>query len=95
MTSWGSFAVNRAVIQKDNVQQLVFYWFEQRGKRMTNDVKAKISVLWDGLTIGRTDGALVRFITQIQPGESEADAEARILKMMDEALPRLPRFAPL
>jgi hypothetical protein len=33
--------VNRAVIQKGLSNQLVYYWFEQRGRRMTNDFAAK------------------------------------------------------
>ena len=94
-TGYGSFEVNRAVIQNGETQQLVYYWFEQRGKRMTNDVAAKFSVLWDGLTRDRTDGALVRFVTPIEPDESEAAADARMQGFMREALPRLPRFVPL
>lgn len=94
-TPYGSFEVNRAVIQKGLSKQLVYYWFEQRGKRMTNDVRAKISVVIDGVTMGRTDGALVRFTTPINTNETEADAEARLLRLMREALDDLPRFVPL
>ena len=94
-TPYGSFMVNRAVIQKGMSKQLVYYWFEQRGKRMTNDYLAKASVIWDGLTKGRTDGSLVRFTTPINQNESEADAEARMLRLMRGLLPKLPRFLPL
>lgn len=94
-TGYGAFEVNRAVIQKGLSQQLVYYWFEQRGKRMTNDIAAKISVLTDGLTTGRTDGALVRYVTQIRGDESEADADARLQRFITESLGRLPRFVPL
>jgi exosortase D (VPLPA-CTERM-specific) len=93
-TVYGSFTVNRAVIQKGMEKQLVYYWFEQRGKRMTNDFKAKASVLYDSLTMGRTDGALVRFVTPIGPGETEAEAAARLERLMETLLPRLPRFIP-
>jgi exosortase D (VPLPA-CTERM-specific) len=93
-TVYGSFSVNRAVIQKGLSKQLVYYWFEQRGQRMTNDFKAKASVLYDSLTRGRTDGALVRFVTPIGEGETEADAEARLERLMEALLPRLPRFIP-
>jgi EpsI family protein len=93
-TVYGDFTVNRAVIQKGLSKQLVYYWFEQRGKRMTNDYLAKASVVWDSLTIGRTDGALVRFVTAIGPNETEADAEARMQRFMAEALKKLPRFIP-
>jgi EpsI family protein len=93
-TVYGTFEVNRAVIQKGLSKQLVYYWFEQRGKRMTNDYKAKASVVWDSLTMGRTDGALVRFVTPIAQGESEAEADARMQRFMAGSLERLPSYVP-
>ncbi|WP_171236710.1 VPLPA-CTERM-specific exosortase XrtD [Ruegeria sp. HKCCA6837] len=93
-TPYGSFIVNRAVIQKELSKQLVYYWFEQRGKRMVNDFRAKLSVIQDGFTMGRTDGALVRFVTPIRPGETEADADARLQRFMEPSLNRLPQFVP-
>ena len=93
-TVYGSFEINRAVIQKGLSKQLVYYWFEQRGRRMTNDFAAKLTVVWDSLTRGRTDGALVRYITPILDGEPEEAADARIQRLMTETLPRLPRFVP-
>lgn len=93
-TTYGTFKVNRAVIQNGLSKQLVYYWFEQRGKRMTNDFAAKISVVADSLTMGRTDGALVRFVTPIEPGETEDAAEARMQRLMAELLPKLPRYVP-
>jgi exosortase D (VPLPA-CTERM-specific) len=93
-TAYGSFDLNRAVIQKGLSKQIVYYWFEQRGKRMTNDYLVKASVVYDSLTLGRTDGALVRFVTALAPGESEADADARMQRFMAEALQDMPRFVP-
>ena len=93
-TVYGEFAVNRAIIEKGTSRQLVYYWFEQRGKRMTNDFAAKISVLVDSIRIGRSDGALVRVLTPVRPGETEAMAEARLNRMLGETLTRLPRFLP-
>ncbi|MEP5760246.1 MAG: VPLPA-CTERM-specific exosortase XrtD [Litoreibacter sp.] len=93
-TVYGSFNVNRAVIQKGLSKQLVYYWFEQRGRRMTNDFVAKATVVYDSLTRGRTDGAMVRLVTPINNGEVEADADARLSRFMDVGLKRLPRFVP-
>lgn len=93
-TIYGTFTVNRAVIEKGLRRQLVYYWFEQRGVRMTNDVAAKFSVLRDTLTRGRSDGAMVRFVTRINEGESEADATLRLEALMAEALEPLPRYIP-
>jgi exosortase D (VPLPA-CTERM-specific) len=94
ITPYAGFEVNRTVILKGNERQLVYYWFEQRGRRMTNDYLAKASVVWDSLTRGRSDGALVRLVTPIAPGEDEAAAEARMLRFLNLALTRLPRFVP-
>ena len=92
---YGTFDVNRAVIQKGLSKQLVYYWFEQRGKRQTNDFVAKIGVVIDSITIGRTDGALVRYVTPILPDETVADADARLVNFISMSLPRLPRFVPM
>lgn len=93
-TVYGTFQVNRAVIEKGVSRQIVYYWFEQRGRRMTSDYLAKGAVLYDSLSIGRTDGALVRYVTPISERETEADADARLLRFMKASLPRLPRFVP-
>ena len=93
-TTFGDFTLNRAVIQKGLSKQLVYYWFEQRGIRHTNDVVAKIDVVLDGFRINRTDGALMRFVTPIGTSETEADAERRIEALMADILPKIPRFIP-
>jgi hypothetical protein len=48
----------------------------------------------DSLIMGRTDGALVRFVTPILDGEPEAEAEERILRLMEPTLPQVRRFVP-
>jgi len=93
-TVYGDFELNRAVIQKGLQEQLVYYWFEQRGRRMTNDYSAKLTVLQDSLLRGRSDGAMVRFVTPIGVGESYEEADARIQRLMADVLPKLPRFVP-
>ena len=86
--------VNRAVIQKGLSRQLVYYWFEQRGRRITSDYVAKAVTMFDAVTRGRTDGALVRVITPIADNESEASAERRLNALLGQSLASLPRFLP-
>ena len=93
-SGWPPFTVNRAIIEKGLNQQLVYYWFEQRGRRLTNDYVAKAMTVWDSVTIGRTDGALVRVITPIIPGERIEKAEARLHDFLGEALPSLGQYIP-
>ena len=73
---------------------IAYYWFEQHGRHVAWDFAAKFWLLWDGLTIGRTDGALIRLITPIERGESEAEAEARLKDMFVATTEVLPRYVP-
>ncbi|GAB5467607.1 MAG: hypothetical protein Kilf2KO_06370 [Rhodospirillales bacterium] len=86
--------VNRAVIQLGLQRQLVYYWFEQRGRSMTSDYLAKAVTLMDAVTTGRTDGALVRLVTPIPSGETEAQADERLQAFLTDSLGILPRFVP-
>ncbi|MCB2129764.1 MAG: VPLPA-CTERM-specific exosortase XrtD [Rhodobacteraceae bacterium] len=91
---YGAFKANRAVIQKGLSKQLVYYWFEGRGRRVPNDVRAKLAVLWDSLALGRSDGALIRYVTPIGPDESVEIAETRLLDFIRQSLLPMPRFVP-
>ena len=88
------FEVNRAVITKGLNRQLVYYWFDERGVAMTSDWRAKLSVIVDGVTRGRTDGALIRYVTPIAPDEDISVADARLLKFIARSLPQMRAYVP-
>lgn len=67
------FQVNRAIIQKGLQRQLVYYWFEQRGRRVANDYAAKLLTVWDAVVRRRSDGALVRLATPINTDAESAE----------------------
>lgn len=94
LSGWGKFKANRAIVQKGEQRQIVYYWFEQRGKRLTNDFNVKIVAMLDTFQTGRSDGALVRYSTPVLHGETEGDADARIHRLMQVTLGDLPRFLP-
>jgi hypothetical protein len=48
----------------------------------------------DAIRWNRTDGALVRVITQVMPSESLETAEARAVHFTQQMAPNLPRFIP-
>jgi EpsI family protein len=85
---------NRVVIQKDSTRDLVYYWFAERDRTVTDEYWAKWYLLADAIVKNRTDGALVRLITQINADESEKDADQRLQAFMKVALPRLMEFLP-
>jgi exosortase D (VPLPA-CTERM-specific) len=94
ISSQQAFQINKAIIQKGPVRMMVFYWFDQRGHRIAWDLEAKYRLMVDSIRLGRTDGALVRLTTAIQPDETDAEAEARLIRFLGAVEPTLDRFIP-
>jgi exosortase D (VPLPA-CTERM-specific) len=90
----GSFKVNRAIVQLGSHRQIVYYWFEERGRRLTSEYSARWYLFWDALTRHRTDGALVRFVATLPPGANESDVDARITRLATSIEPTLRRYVP-
>ncbi len=86
--------VNRAVISKGNSRQLVYYWFQQRGRIITNEYLVKWYLFWDALTRQRTDGALVRLVTGLPEGVDVDEADKKLEAFLDAVFPRLETYIP-
>lgn len=86
--------VNRALIQKDSQKQIVLYWFKQRDRIISNEYLVKLFLLWDGVSRGRTDGALVRIASLVGPGETEDIVDQRLLRFISTVEPELNRYVP-
>src|SRR5574341_854622 len=89
-----SLPVNRVLIQKSGQRQIVYYWFKQRDRLLTNEYLVKFFYFWDSLTRGRTDGALVRLVSSVLPQESEAGVDRRLEEVVRLVSPRLSQFVP-
>ena len=90
----GNLTVNRFVIQKGEYRQLVYYWFKQRDRIISNEFAVKWFLLWDALTRNRTDGALVRLTTSLAPGEDAARGDERLRGFAALAVPQLAEHVP-
>lgn len=88
------FTVNRATIQKGDRKQLVYYWFEQRGRRLTSEYTAKFYAIWDSFAHSRTDGALMRVVTPLERGEPEAAADKRLTAFLGSFITIIPDYVP-
>jgi len=86
--------VNRVFIQNGDYKQLVYYWFQQRGRNITNEYLVKWYLFWDALTQNRTDGALVRLITSIGHGEDITRADDRLTDFAKTVTPPLLDYIP-
>jgi EpsI family protein len=86
--------LNRAVIRKGESQQLVYYWFRQRGRTLTDEFAVKWFILQDGLMRDRSDGALLRLVTPVAEGESIERADERLRAFLGTVAPRLGAYIP-
>ncbi|HLZ99652.1 MAG TPA: EpsI family protein, partial [Steroidobacteraceae bacterium] len=86
--------VNRTLIELGNQRQLVYYWFQQRGRVITNEFLVKWYLFRDALTRHRTDGALVRLIVALPPASSEAEADQQLTELAGRIAPTLTRYVP-
>jgi exosortase D (VPLPA-CTERM-specific) len=84
----------RVVIDKDGKRALVYYWFDQRGRHIVDEYQMKWYLLLDSITRNRTDGALVRAVTEVQANESAQAADERIQSLLRSATPQLSKFIP-
>lgn len=88
------FSVNRVVIQKGEARQVVFYWFKQRERIVTNEYLVKAWLFWDSLTRRRSDGALVRLVAPVMPGEDDSAADRRLQHFAALVQPTMADYVP-
>lgn len=86
--------VNRVVISQGGYTQLVYYWFQERGRVITNEYSAKYYIFLDSITRHRTDGALVRLMTMVGPNKSLKAADRRLTSFARYLAPILPQYVP-
>lgn len=89
-----AFRVNRVVIRKGTARALVYYYFDQRGRMLTEEYQAKWFILVDAIARNRTDGALVRFVTDMPPDAPPGAADDRLAAFANLVIPQLPAFVP-
>jgi exosortase D (VPLPA-CTERM-specific) len=94
MEDAGGLEVNRAVISLAESRQLVYYWFQQRDRIITNEYLVKWYIFWDALTRNRTDGSLIRLVTMVPEGADIAEADARIQEFIRDFDPKLAYYLP-
>jgi len=86
--------VNRIEIQKGEIKQLMYYWFQGRGRNITNEYLVKWFIFWDSLRIQRTDGALVRVGALIPSGSDVVSTEKKLQDFLGKMLPVLVDYVP-
>ncbi|WP_457571181.1 VPLPA-CTERM-specific exosortase XrtD [Desulfovulcanus sp.] len=70
-----SFPVAQMVLLKNGQKVLSNFWFQQRGRIITNEYMNKLYLIRDSIMMRRTDGALVRVEMLMHPFQSVQQAQ--------------------
>jgi len=89
---YGPIAVNRFLIQKDQDQQVAFYWYQSQGRATAGEMAARVQLVTNSLFRHRTDGALVRITAPTRGSVSETSR--RVIDFIRAMYPVLHEFLP-
>jgi EpsI family protein len=88
------YQVKEYLISDGISSQEVLYWYQMHGRIIAGDYAAKLFTLADSIRYGRTDAALIRIITPVEPGEERLHARARAVRFAEQLAPLLPAYVP-
>jgi EpsI family protein len=83
------FTANRYLVTRGSERQLVLFWFWAHGRGVASLNWADFYLTLDSLRLNRNDSMLVRVNTPLQPGETEAAAQQRLLSFATQMNPLL------
>jgi EpsI family protein len=88
------FLANRFVIAKGTQRALVVYWYWAHNRAVANEYWAKFYLIDDSIRLNRSDGSLIRVATELRHRETAADAEPRLVSVLNVVSPTLDRYIP-
>ncbi|HXC44745.1 MAG TPA: EpsI family protein [Candidatus Dormibacteraeota bacterium] len=89
-----SFPANRYLISKAGARRLVLYWYWAHDRGVASEYWAKYYLVRDSIVMNRSDGALVRLVTDMFPGETPDAAQQRLLPFTTAIVPLLDDYIP-
>lgn len=75
-------------------REYVVYWYQAHGRSVASEYVSMLYMVADAIRTNRSDGALVRVVTPIEPNEDITQARARAESFVVHLAPLLPRFIP-
>lgn len=92
ISGFPQMTVNKVLIQKGREQQLVYYWYQDRGRIIASEYWAKFYLVYDAMTRNRTDGALVRISLAVTASQEESSRDA--VEFIETVFPFLNDYLP-
>ena len=87
------WTVNRTALQKGGANQVMLYWYQGRGRVISNEYAERMFRVLDSIRLGRTDGAFVRLISLQHSGGSRSETQA-LVAVAQQLIPQLQGFFP-
>lgn len=88
------FEVNRYLVAKGRSRALVLYWYWAHGRAVASEYWAKYYLVADSIRLNRSDGSLIRVVTQLNDQESAAVAQRRMISLLNNVIPVLESYIP-
>ncbi len=67
--------INKMVMQKGAEKEIVFYWYQCRGRIIHSEYMEKIYLVLDSMLKSRSDGAFIRIMAPVESGREAKTAE--------------------
>lgn len=85
--------VTEMTLRNQNYSQIILYWYQNRGRTISNEYWEKIYLVLDALFRGRRDGSFVRIIVNVPEGKVE-EVQHEIRRFAGLVLSELSDFIP-
>ncbi|HLM59645.1 MAG TPA: EpsI family protein [Pyrinomonadaceae bacterium] len=92
MPSGKTFTANKFIIENGVYKEVLIYWYQGRGRFTASEYTDKINTIWDSVSRGRSDGAMVRVMTSV--GNSETEATQAAIGLAAQTADKLSEFVP-
>jgi exosortase D (VPLPA-CTERM-specific) len=89
-----SFVVNRLVTGLGGRKVISYYWLKQGSRVHLKEFLARLDLVRSSLLENRTDGALVRLVTELKRGEDLPAGDARLQRFAAEFVGLIPAYVP-
>ncbi|MBV9240461.1 MAG: EpsI family protein [Acidobacteria bacterium] len=87
-----TFSANRYLLENGVYHEVMLYWYQGRGRIEPSEFRDKLNTVVDSVTRRRTDGAMIRVMTDV--GGDEPSAQASVADLAAQLEDQLPPFIP-
>ena len=86
--------IKRVVVQKGGEQQVVLYWFQNRGRIIASEYWEKIYLVTDAVLKQRRDGSFIRIIGQVPKGGDKDKFTQEMVDFANKTVELAAQFIP-